>query len=316
MLERKYEYGISTDSLGLVSSAQDFYDVCWTPLIASGLQDDFAVELLPYWFPPIRTKWGIVIPSFNRTKSFIKEAEKKGIPISGVHGGIGYTATDIRGKVLKRVMNDVIVPLDRLIDDFGGRLNFYILAHSDLLNAPMHISEDPKVKNHQDYLVYRAQNIGYNQLVLIENSTGENPLITLSRVKQLRDLGVNAGITHDFVHTTSSLILKRDYQTAWRLAIETNEIVRNRAIADRIPMMCHIPLGFFLDDSFPLTEVTDGMFFDLAQSTKDDGIRKVLEFQQGGIGRYITILPSQKTCLQSKYYMLFDRWGNVFDKAA
>lgn len=240
------------------------------------------------WEPAMKHKKfaGFEVISWIWICKLLEKADKEGLKIGGFHGKTGNDlySGKFTDRSLTKIVNMMLMPTNRLIDNFGND-GGYVLLH------------EPEIRRH-------TNDLGKNGRVIndlrIENHPNPSSLEkTYEVVCRLRERGVNAGLMIDLFHLFEEFIRGGNNdrcEVIWGKVRESVDNLLNVIDSrnDPTPVSFHVPLGLNKKDSLPTALLTDEVFRDIAKMTNRKGVFVVLENQQDGLNMLMTTEKSRK----------------------
>lgn len=229
------------------------------------------------------------------TEYLVREAQKTGCNIVGIHGRIGNEETHDPYKNLKALVgNNLIIDTPFLVKRYGGKLN-YILLHAPELETAQA----------QQFVVDNSHLI---RQIYIENHLSASSFGKAVEIaQQLHWNGVNSGIMFDMFHYYNSHDQKSSSINRWEeLIYRVRWLLETTHVREDIPLGIHVPVGTNTVDSFP-EDITNDMWLDVGMITKDyPEVMLVVENRQSGVNQLM--LTKKEIMLQK------ERNNKILDK--
>ncbi len=187
-------------------------------------------------------------------KKTLSEAQEMGLRVAGIHGRTGGEG------LIRRCLDASLAPTSDLLSQ-GKKDGPYVLIHES----------EARKEEVKEGVIKRAKG-----LIMIENSTGSCSLESVvEMVEFLRSQNVEAKLMFDLFHYYR--YLQSGLEEGWRKTLDKlEEMLSLEAIMGGI----HLPLGTDLGDSFPLEQISRGMWMRLKNIREDLELLLVVENQQ------------------------------------
>lgn len=217
------------------------------------------------------------------TEFLIKNAQKTGCNIVGIHGRTGglHDTYSLLHRIQLGTLNHLIIPTTDLVRRYGTKFS-YILVHT------------PELRLRENRVVIHEHRGDIRQLS-VENHIRPGAVgSALELVRELRRDGVNAALTFDLVHYTTAHDHRprtNGFRDTWNDMLRTVDWILGERDASGapIPVNFHVPVGVNPADSLPTREITDAMWSALgARLDGRDDVRIVMEYQSSGTHLFLT----------------------------